>query len=35
MISLNIAQVYLLEKDSKQAAFYLKQTVRNDKNGQF
>ncbi|MDC0506246.1 tetratricopeptide repeat protein, partial [Candidatus Gracilibacteria bacterium] len=35
MISLNIAQVHLLEKEKKQAIIYLKQTVKNDKGGQF
>jgi hypothetical protein len=30
MITLNIAQVYILEKEEKQAVIYLKQTVKND-----
>ncbi len=35
MITLNIAQVYILEKEKKDAVFYLKQTIKNDKNWQF
>jgi len=35
MITLNIAQVYILEKEKRDAVVYLKQTITNDKNWQF